>query len=399
MNKLCIKLPPLTPDYSGVCSALYELGGMSIIHDASGCTGTYVGFDEPRWFDCQKPVFCSGLRELDAVLGNDDKLIQKIIKAAEDVNPEFITVLGSPVPMVIGTDFEGIATEIEERTGKVCFGFDTNGLHFYDEGVSRAYLKLAKTYVLDQVEGSPIGKNPKGINILGATPIDFSINSNVQDIKDYLQELGYEIVSCWSMGSSLEAIKKTATASVNLVVSVSGLAVAKYLKKKYDMPYVIGLPIGKTGEEQLALKLKDSLISAEEQQDIAESKEVVCTGRKVLVIGEQICANAIREVLRNEYDMQNVDVATFFTLNKEIATKNDIHIENECHIIKILREGGYDVVIGDPLIKQLLPKENHVYYINVPHAGVSSRLYWKQSAQLMGEKINDILGGINQNEA
>ena len=54
MRKLCIKLPPFAPDYSGVCSALYELGGMSVIHDASGCTGNYTGFDEPRWYDNQK---------------------------------------------------------------------------------------------------------------------------------------------------------------------------------------------------------------------------------------------------------------------------------------------------------------------------------------------------------
>ena len=39
MSKLCIMLPPLAPDYSGAASALFELGGMIVIHDASGCTG------------------------------------------------------------------------------------------------------------------------------------------------------------------------------------------------------------------------------------------------------------------------------------------------------------------------------------------------------------------------
>ena len=27
-------------DTSGVCSALYELGGMTVVHDASGCNST-----------------------------------------------------------------------------------------------------------------------------------------------------------------------------------------------------------------------------------------------------------------------------------------------------------------------------------------------------------------------
>ena len=38
-----------TADCSGVASALYELGGMTVIHDASGCNSTYSTHDEPRW--------------------------------------------------------------------------------------------------------------------------------------------------------------------------------------------------------------------------------------------------------------------------------------------------------------------------------------------------------------
>lgn len=43
-------LPTLSPDFSGVCSTpSFELGGILAIHDAGGCTGTYTGYDEPRW--------------------------------------------------------------------------------------------------------------------------------------------------------------------------------------------------------------------------------------------------------------------------------------------------------------------------------------------------------------
>ena len=80
MRKLWITLPALAPDYSGVCSAMFELGGLSVIHDASGCTGNYTGYDEPRWYGSKSAVFCSGLREIDAVLGRDDKLIDQIVK-------------------------------------------------------------------------------------------------------------------------------------------------------------------------------------------------------------------------------------------------------------------------------------------------------------------------------
>ena len=49
-------------------------------------------------------VYCSGLRELDAVLGNDEKFIRNICEAAKEMHPNFIALVGSPVPMVIGTD-------------------------------------------------------------------------------------------------------------------------------------------------------------------------------------------------------------------------------------------------------------------------------------------------------
>ena len=34
-------LPVYSGDVSGVCSALYELGGMVVMHDPSGCNSTY----------------------------------------------------------------------------------------------------------------------------------------------------------------------------------------------------------------------------------------------------------------------------------------------------------------------------------------------------------------------
>ncbi|MDD6196000.1 MAG: hypothetical protein PUB12_03840 [[Clostridium] aminophilum] len=96
MEQLWITLPALSPDYSGVCAALFDLGGMSVIHDASGCTGNYTGYDELRWFGARSMVFCSGLREIDAVLGRDDKLIDHILKASEYTNPTLYAVIRSP---------------------------------------------------------------------------------------------------------------------------------------------------------------------------------------------------------------------------------------------------------------------------------------------------------------
>ena len=116
-------------DEAGICSALYELGGMTVIHDPSGCNSTYTTHDEPRWYDMDSMIYISGLTEIEAIMGDDDKLINDIVHAAKQLSPRFIAIAGSPIPMLVGTDFEAIAKVVEHRSGIPTFGFATNGMN------------------------------------------------------------------------------------------------------------------------------------------------------------------------------------------------------------------------------------------------------------------------------
>ena len=80
-------IPVYTADVSGVCSALYELGGMTVMHDPSGCNSTYNTHDEIRWYDQDSLIFISGLTEIDAIMGNDRKFIDDIEYAARELHP------------------------------------------------------------------------------------------------------------------------------------------------------------------------------------------------------------------------------------------------------------------------------------------------------------------------
>ena len=83
MRKTYRILPVYTGDVSGAASALYEFGGMTVIHDPSGCNSTYNTHDETRWFDKESLIYISGLNDIDAITGNDDKFISDICAAAE----------------------------------------------------------------------------------------------------------------------------------------------------------------------------------------------------------------------------------------------------------------------------------------------------------------------------
>ena len=45
MAKLSLWIPPFSPDYSGAAAVLFDLKTVTAMHDASGCTGTYTGYD------------------------------------------------------------------------------------------------------------------------------------------------------------------------------------------------------------------------------------------------------------------------------------------------------------------------------------------------------------------
>ena len=209
-------MPVYAGDVSGACSALYELGGMVVIHDPSGCNSTYNTHDEVRWDKQESLIFISGLTDVQAITGDDKKLIDDCVKAALIHNPEFIAIANSPIPYVNGTDFEYIAREISKRTGIKTFAVKTNAFHDYVKGAGTAFTKVAECLV-EKDDSAIINKSEKiGVNILGTTPLDFT-SQEVSFIKKFLEDSGFFVVSNWSYGCDYETIKKSGNADVNLL--------------------------------------------------------------------------------------------------------------------------------------------------------------------------------------
>jgi nitrogenase molybdenum-iron protein alpha/beta subunit len=146
LNQASTFISTYTADVSGVASALFEMGGMTVINDASGCNSTYNTHDEPRWYDFDSLVFITAISEMDMIMGDDEKLINDIVTTAEKLKPKFIAISGTPIPMMTGTDLSAIAKIAESRTQIPCFGFDTNGMHSYVSGASMAFEEIAKRF-------------------------------------------------------------------------------------------------------------------------------------------------------------------------------------------------------------------------------------------------------------
>lgn len=361
-----------TADVSGVCSALYELGGMTIMHDASGCNSTYNTHDEPRWFDSDSLVFVSALTETDAIMGNDEKLIGDILQAAMELKPEFIAIAGSPIPMMTGCDLPAIAREIELRSGIPAFGFSTNGMNSYVKGAGAALAAYAESFV------KKADKRKGCVNILGVTPIDFSVNGSVGSMKDFLIENGYEVVSSFAMGSSPEELKNAACAEVNLVVSSVGLAVAEGLYKLFGTPYVIGTPY----KGEFAERVLEHLKKATESGERITAFDEFCGESDTFIIGESVMSRSLAAAIALKHG-KTPRVVCPLEMHEGILSSGDSAACEEDDIKQTIN--GAAIVIADPLYKSIVSEKTRFYFL--PHEGFSGRIFRKSIPDLIKNGI------------
>lgn len=381
MGQLRIKLPPFEADYSGACAILFPYSSMIIIHDANGCTSNYAGYDEPRWYGSKKMVYCSALRKIDIATGNEERYIARIVKAALDMKPEFIALVGSPVPLVMGTDFQGLALEVEERTGIPCLGIATDGTGCYQGGIA-----LAGKLLLDRFLPEDRTPCPSSYNLLGATPIDYP-SSLLQSLEKDLLEKKWNLLGILSDASydmSLEKLKEMRHASINVALNESGRELAQWFEKYYGIPYITGFPIGEKQTEYFVQKM--DLLSG--SVNAAKASHAVCpslekgnvylgnSGEKApgalrgLIVHEAVIGRSLALALEEKSSKIQWDVVSPFPAPFSDQTPGVRYFPEEKDLLKTLRS-GYDAVIADPLILNCIPQDE-LRTFPLAHYAVSS---------------------------
>lgn len=368
MGRFSFCLPPFAPDYSGVCGTLFSLGGMIVIHDAAGCTGNYINYDEPRWYGGGSMVYCSGLRELDAVLGNDEKFIRNICEAARQMHPKFIALVGSPVPMVIGTDLVGMAAWIEDETGIPAFGFSTTGLGLYPSG---AFLAGKTLLQYAGKAGKRQQAEKAGMNILGDLPLDFAGTDFMERFRTQVQVLGIPICTSLFDQADMDQVKEALLAKWNTAVSYSGALLGAWLNQTQHMPCVTGFPMsGDTAEHWRAFAKEhaDRGIAAWGAQE-----EMCGRSKGILILGDQITANSLRAEIFYATGKRSC-VGLPFGAQKESLGAGDQILKDEEQIYKAVNDPAITAVIGDPLYRQLLDEPEKKRFLPVLHYAVSSKV-------------------------
>lgn len=459
-----------TADVSGVCSALYELGGMTVIHDPSGCNSTYSTHDEPRWFDTDSLMFVSGLDEMTAVLGDDNVLIDDVTHAVRDLKPRFVTLCSGSIPHIIAFDCKGVAHLLEKRTGVPMLPVATTGNRSYVAGVGAALTKWVKRFA-DSLEspyrvgssGSPdcsantlegaggpescAGKKLNGaadpeacgnesfsVNLLGVTPLDFSINGNVDAMRKVFEDAGIPVNCCAAMGESFDSLRHIFRASVNVVVSSCGRRLARYMEQTAGIPYVEGTPIGAYG----AARLPELAIEAYEKKlaslkgnakkalngasGSAESASVQGASGSAELPSSHGASGSLRMLLAKKkgdsegiclwkgnpaHDRWDVPDGQILIIGEEVFAQSlaaainrltpdcrhglqafavwpDVdHGFPEDVLAELIRKSRY--IIGDPLYRTIPHDSNKNTFVDFPHEAYSGRIFRDQIPVFIGK--------------
>ena len=392
-------IPIYTADVSGVCSALYELGGMTVMHDPSGCNSTYNTHDEIRWYDQDSLIFISGLTDIDAIMGNDEKFLRDIEDVAEELKPKFIALASSPIPFMNGTDFPGLARALTAETGIPAFSVPTSGMHDYVYGAGLALSEIARHFT------GAAEKRKRKLNLLGVTPLDFGPQPMVDAMKKRLEERGWEILSTWAMGDTLEELGRAGEAEVNLVVSSVGIPAANVLREKFGTPFLVGTPVeGYEGEISDALeKAAESPCEAfeDKKENSAEKSGAQISGEQeelwkvipdqviylrkkdsplsgfiptpdITLIGEPVTMGSLAAVIEQKY-RKKVQLLCSLEITEGLLRQEDEVIRGEEAMEEKLKTAR--IIVADPLYRPICP-ESATFY-EMPHIAFSGRIYLK----------------------
>lgn len=412
-----------TADVSGVCSALYELGGMTVIHDPSGCNSTYSTHDEPRWFDTDSLMFVSGLDEMTAVLGDDNVLIDDVDHAVRDLEPRFVTLCSGSIPHIIAFDCKGVAHLLEKRTGVPMLPVTTTGNRSYVAGVGAALTEWVKRFAdpsespyraartLDgSADPEARGSEAFSVNLLGVTPLDFSVNGNVDAMRKVFEDAGIPVNCCAAMGESFDSLRHIFRASVNVVVSSCGRRLARYMEQTAGIPYVEGTPIGAYGAARLPELAKEAyekkraslegdshgamdgasgslrMLLAKKKGDSegihlwkgnpAHDRWDVPDGQ-ILIIGEEVFAQSLAAAINQLAPDCRHGLQAF-------AVWPDVdHGFPEDVLAELIRKSRY--IIGDPLYRTIPHDSKQNIFVDFPHEAYSGRIFRDQIPVFIGK--------------
>lgn len=311
--------------------------------------------------DLYRNSFSTDLREEDVIFGGEKRLSEAIEGIMTNHNPKLIFVYATCIVGVIGDDVQSICRQAERKYSIPVIPVMAPG---FSGNKAKGY-KLACNSLMDLFLRNVAEKKIKGINILG----DFNLSGEMWIIKNYLREIGVEVISEITGDSTVERLRKASSASYNIVQCAGSMTyLAKRMEAEFEIPFIkisfVGLEDTRNSLFRIASLFKDESIIEKTKRFIErEEKKVVpilnkykknLKGKRAAIyVGGGFKAISLIRQFR-ELGIETVMVGTQTGKKEDYEVINDLvnngtvilDDANPAELEKFMIEKGADILVG-----------------------------------------------------
>lgn len=199
--------------------------------------------------------FSTDLQERDVIFGGEKKLSAAIEEVIKSYHAKLIFVYATCIVGVIGDDVEAICRQMSKKYKVHVIPVQSPG---FSGNKSTGY-RIACNAIMELLKCYPTKKKVKGINLLG----DFNLAGEIWIIKNYLKEIGIEVVSTFTGDASYESLIRAGEASLNVVQCAgSSTYLANLMEEEFGIPYIkvsfFGIEDTSSSLIRIAEAIKDS---------------------------------------------------------------------------------------------------------------------------------------------
>ncbi|MGI6636586.1 MAG: nitrogenase component 1 [Christensenellales bacterium] len=174
---------------------------------------------------CVSVVLDSG----DVTFGSRKRVVSAFQEMVEDYHPKVVFLVTTCVVEIIGDDMDAIADELSEQYDIAVMAVHTE--HFKCENHLPGITRTLEACV-DMMKPQPKGQQ---VNVLGQRMGSFAGTELYHILQQSGVDIGLQVPSNCSVGE----IRVAAGAKANIVVNSTALPMAKKMKRKFGIPYIV----------------------------------------------------------------------------------------------------------------------------------------------------------------
>jgi nitrogenase molybdenum-iron protein beta chain len=265
--------------FGGALSALEALADtIPIMHSAPGCSAS-IAWGQSGTSALNLGGYCGGLAvpgsnigNRDAIFGGEERLAEQIRSTVEIMEGKLFVVITGCVTEMIGDDVEAVVREFRSESPGTDIVFAKTGGFM---GNSYLGYDIVMSAIAEQFVRKSDEKKPNSVNILGIVPfMDSFWRGNLQGIRNILEPLGLTVNTFFTQADSLEEIRVSSGAALNIVVSdVYGVGTAETYERNFGIPYIVtGMPVGPSASVKFIHQVSAALSLHSDVETIIEKE-------------------------------------------------------------------------------------------------------------------------------